>query len=378
MISIEKLKAVTHIVTHANCPDGTASALILKDALPSARVSFMKYNTQELDELPAEPGMIFCDFSPPKARIPEFIEAGAVVLDHHSRELVEPFGELGVFGENEKLECGAMLAYREVWVPIVKEGAFDGKKLKGKNVDRLIKDFATMAAVRDTWQTKHSLWLPAWQQAEALLFLPFDSLTLGDFGENEGAMELGAILVEKALAAARASVGEARYMTVEKLRLAIFQGVSTTSDAAELLGDEADIVVGFHYRQDGDTLKLQFSTRSHTGFDCQALARAHGGNGHKPAAGFSLDLPESSLDYSLSPYAVFTDLFEAYIATKKECPLKVGDRVEYTPAKKPWQGTVKRIEEGGVFYLHDYSDGDIESEKIRWSWSPSVFRIVSP
>lgn len=313
MIDTEKLKDVTHVVTHANCADGVASALILKEALPDARVSFMKYGTKELDELPAEPGMLFCDFSPPKQYTQAFVEAGAIVLDHHTKELVEPFGELGVFGENEHGESGAVLAYKEVWVPIVKEGAFDGKKLRGPNADYGVKIFSILAGIRDTWQTKSALWKAACEQAEALLFYPFGTMPLEEFFTGESAISLGILLFEKKLEAARSSIKQAHRFTINRapsnrgLNVVVFQGVSTTSDVAEILDKEVDLVVGFRYFQDGDKLKLQFSTRSHTGFDCQAFAQAHGGDGHKPAAGFAL-----SRGLQQNPYEIIKALLSNF------------------------------------------------------------------
>lgn len=102
----------------------------------------------------------------------------------------------------------------------------------------------------------------------------------------------------------------------------MFQGVSTTSDAAELaekavektLHDQVgpsqpDLVVGFHYKVDAGKLKLQFSTRSHTGFDCAAFAKAHGGGGHKAAAGFTVEV---SPEVSVNPYAMFRLLLEEW------------------------------------------------------------------
>ncbi len=48
MIPIETLRAVRTIITHANCPDGVASALILHQALPNAAIVFLAAGSPEL------------------------------------------------------------------------------------------------------------------------------------------------------------------------------------------------------------------------------------------------------------------------------------------------------------------------------------------
>ena len=120
MIPVDTLRAVRKVIVHkqsaaAPCGDGRASALILHAALLGAEVIEMAYGEPAHVNLAAEPGMLFCDFSPPEARAAEFVAAGAIVLDHHERDRVEPFGALGVFGENAHGESGAWLAWREVY-----------------------------------------------------------------------------------------------------------------------------------------------------------------------------------------------------------------------------------------------------------------------
>lgn len=376
MIPLEKLRAIKTLYTHASCPDGIASALIVKDALPDVRVHFVKYGSEEHRNLSAEPGLLFCDFSPPRERAAEFVAAGTIVLDHHTRDVVEPYGELGVFGDNEKLECGAWLAYEHVWLPVshakMNERVFHSKtpvdEITPRQVDEVLKRFTTplrenevrafaeLAAVRDTWKKDEPRWQLACEQAAALIFWEED-VTLDQM--LEGWSRLGKKLVAKHLDLARTSIAESvRFTSARGTRVILFQGVSATSDAAEILEKEheplqnkattpdekflalylqayrlpqPDLVVGFHYRHEtcvgcggsaqsddplcpqcrgsGGRLVLQFSTRSHAGFDCQALARAHGGNGHKAAAGFTID---QSAEIGSNPYAVFRLLLDEW------------------------------------------------------------------
>jgi oligoribonuclease NrnB/cAMP/cGMP phosphodiesterase (DHH superfamily) len=302
MIPLEKLRSLKRAYVHASCPDGVASALVLKDALPDLEIMFVKYDTEEHKSIEPTPDTIFCDFSPwlPKEigpirdnLIAQWRSVGVVVLDHHSRDIVEPYGELGVFGDNAKLECGAMLAYREVWEHVRERDS------------RRMHRFAHLAAIRDTWKKDDPDWEIACRQAAELMFWRFEELAIEEMDES-----LGARLMEKQIELAETRIKEAQVFTSDKgTRVLMFQGVSATSDAAELLGDKADLIVGFHYRMDGGELKLQLSTRSHTGFDCQALAQAHGGNGHTAAAGFTV-----AKDLGTNPYAFFAVLLRRWEA----------------------------------------------------------------
>lgn len=344
MISIDKLRAVTRLCTHASCPDGIASALIVKDALPNVRVSFMAYNTAELAALPAEPGLLFVDFTPPRERVAEFVAAGSVCLDHHptARDIVEAFGENGVFGLNERNECGAWLAYEHVWRAVRAEQLAEAGCVGVWAPERnKVRDFAELAAIRDTWKKDAPQWREACEQAALLLFWPFEDLDIQS--DIVLGSDLGRVLVNKQLSAAERSLDEAhRFTTTKGTRVVMFQGTSTTSDAAEIQegrSDERDLVVGFHYRSEpcsscggggdndpsgeqgdsplcpkcggfGSALKLQFSTRSHTGYDCAAFAKSHpGGGGHKAAAGFTVEV---SPELSANPYQVFRILLEEF------------------------------------------------------------------
>lgn len=370
MIPLDKLKSITRLCTHASCPDGVASALIVKDALPNVRVSFMAYGTEEHRMLEPAPGVLFCDFTPwlpkltdPRAQIvcedgrtasitdkgvlalredliAKWREAGVLILDHHptARDIVEAFGDNGVFGLNEKNECGAWLAYEHVWLPL--EKATPVEQTKWSRI--AVEDFARLAAIRDTWKKDSPDWQRACAQAAELVFWG-ERTSLGDMLRAQIGT-LGQHLLDKQLSAAQRALEESHsFVTTRGTRVLVFQGVSTTSDAAEIADKKPggcehknveektiydskgnhmhcrdcgadwlaypDLVVGFHYKVDAGKLKLQFSTRSHTGFDCAAFAKAHGGGGHKAAAGFTVEV---SPEVSVNPYAMFRLLLEEW------------------------------------------------------------------
>lgn len=77
--SPDQLARVTRIVTHANCADGRACAILAGDVLPQATIEFLQHNSQAHRELEADPGILFCDFAPTRDRVDEFVAAGALI-----------------------------------------------------------------------------------------------------------------------------------------------------------------------------------------------------------------------------------------------------------------------------------------------------------
>lgn len=49
--SIDRLRTIKTIISHETCADGLASAMILKAALPEVKVRFVKYNSEEHENL---------------------------------------------------------------------------------------------------------------------------------------------------------------------------------------------------------------------------------------------------------------------------------------------------------------------------------------
>lgn len=307
MIPLDKLRQVRIIVTHGHCPDGIASAILCHDVLPKAEVVFCQYGTAQRREMVAEPGMLFVDFTPEPSRNQEFVDAGAIVLDHHkgAKEQVEAYGDLGMFADEarEPGVSGALLAFKYVWAPRDRE-------LRTIRV-ATASEFAMIAGVRDTWQRESFCWSEACAQAEALRFWPIEQLLAiqdpfqAGSDDLQSKLAIGPVLVARKEAKVKRAVDRAwRTTTARGTRLVVFEGISLTSDAAELLGAEADIVVGFGYEVEVGAHKLILSTRSHTTYDCAALAKHFGGGGHTKAAGFSKLFEAMSLTYPIAsnPY----------------------------------------------------------------------------
>lgn len=288
---------IKRIVTHDHCPDGTASALILVTALSHMRpeVTFLQHGTDAYENLAVEEGMIFCDISPPAARAQEFVEAGAIVLDHHvtAKAVVELFGARGVYREGPGIS-GATLAYDEIYL---------GMASRRHWITDPMDQFAFLAGIRDTWQTSDPQWQEACDQAALLLFFPnrwwleqtdvtsgrvrgADHLFFPWEDEPFDLLEVGKVARQNHLDKVSQACDEAyRFTTARGTRVVVIASTSLTSDAAELLGDKADLVIGFRYMVENGKTKIVFSTRSHSSFDCAGFCKSNGGGGHRAAAG---------------------------------------------------------------------------------------------
>ncbi len=292
-----ELEAVRTIVSHDSCADGIASALLLHDALPAAEIIFADYGTAI--DLPVRPHMLFCDFSPPPARVDEFVAAGAIVLDHHrsARPIVDKFAARGVFGD-EKLDpgvSGAVLAYREVW------------RVLGGGADPVhAKWFAEAAGARDTWQTGSPLWRDGCVQHAVLLAFPqpfWMSLSFSRICAEwaERYAWVGEQLIAQRMDRVEHVLGQAhRFTTRSGVRVVAIPGHSLASDLSERVTGEADLVVAFGFVVEQGRQMLRISLRSPNRFDCAAFAQQHGGGGHTNAAGFGIAMaPDDPQPYTL-------------------------------------------------------------------------------
>jgi hypothetical protein len=299
MIPIEILQSVRTIITHKDCPDGIASAILLHDAIPDAEVKFLSHGEKAYAELvPSGNGRdLFCDIAPPESQAPLFEAAGAIVLDHHkgSENLIKTFfSERNYVFADEKSApgvSGAVLAFREVWAPFEEHR----KVHRGGTTHRYhrAKDFAQLAGIRDTWQTLDSRFQLASEQAEALRFWPVTHwlgiLDPFDGTEMNVMLNIGSVLWEKKLEAAKRTEEGAWFVKSNGgTRCVLFEGTAMTSDVAERIGKEADLIIGFGLSVEphGRHL-LHVSLRSRTDFDCVAFAKMMGGGGHTRAAGFT-------------------------------------------------------------------------------------------
>ena len=265
--------------------------MILHDALPHAEVKFVNYGRPEREQMPATPGQLWCDMSPPEARVQEFVEAGAIVLDHHesAEAVVRAFGDRGVYADEPGVS-GAVLAFREVWARFCKHAG----------TGEAVRDFTTLAGIRDTWQKSHPRWREALVAYHALMFHPWEYWRTHPPHLNADVLSVGATLLTKREQDVESVAKCARiWTTTTGLKVAAVNCEAPfVSDTSEYLREhgEVDVFLGFQVLWQGNRKMIQVSSRSNGKFDCAKFSKMFGGGGHTQAAGFREGGPVSFLE----------------------------------------------------------------------------------
>lgn len=316
---IDHLKQVRIIITHADCVDGIASAIIIADAIKAKHIQLYVGSQQHL-ELEPEPGMLFCDCSP-KTKTKRFLEAGAMVFDHHesAKEITQQFVEkgLGYYGETNNGIAGAKIAYQLIWFPLMSP-FIDWTISKSNNLQKL----AELASIRDTWQKNNPLWEEANILGSTLRFYPFkywmdkvSSEKAGEFSKDE--LLVGKISYEKYLKQINKVADTAFHTIWADKKISVFSANGHfTSDVSELLRKRGqNITVGFSFNIENNIPKVCYSVRSDESFDCAQFCKHFGGGGHIRAAGFSV--PVYAIDQN--PFGLIIKLLNLFSVKEQIC-----------------------------------------------------------
>lgn len=316
MLQLSDLRAARRIIAHRNtdglCPDAVAAVLLLRDALGSVPVTWVNYTDVARREIRPEPGLLFIDMTPHVDRYKDgtitassmyylraLADAGTIVLDHHrgTADVVVAFGDRGVFADEvrDRGVSGAMLAFREVWSP-----TYHAARIRDDDKHDRALHLADLAGIRDTWLHGDPRWREACAQAAALAWWPWADLDAARLAAHLDAMiALGPTLVLRNENRARQCLASAWRGTLAGQRVIIFEGSShDASNVADIM--DGNLVVAFHYEIDEEQAPvMRASIRSRGSINCDALAKLHGGGGHRGAAGFThrIDGPGSG------PYA---------------------------------------------------------------------------
>lgn len=293
-MDVDKLLAVTDIYAHASCPDGLASAMISVMAFASVglrpKVRFLQYGTEKMTKLEPRPNQLFVDITPPVDRWQEWTSVAPVVLDHHATAKAATEGLSGVYGGPE--QSGATLAFEHVFRPLAALA-----KDTSQSASR-VREFANLAAIRDTWQDNDVDWMLATGMAHELMQNnPYDLVDQA----RDGSLNFDALWA----AAVRASGGieskckklteHAHFEQVILAGAPLLTGTfnctdKLISDAANmLLRHGCDIAIAYFMLVEDGGPKISVSLRTNGEISARALAEHRGGGGHHRAAGFRID-----------------------------------------------------------------------------------------
>ncbi len=283
----EVLRKVDHVYSHAYCPDGMSSAMIVTAAYAhvglSPAVKFVTYDNVDHDAVLAVPGQMWVDIGPPKKRAGEWAGVeGVVVLDHHetTREITE---SLGVYGGPD--DSGASLAFRHVMRPLCK-GRDDLEKWAR---------FAYLCMVRDTWKDQDPDWEDAAAVANALSFYSEKALLTSASNlslELDEVIRFGKVLMKKAAGKAYRLGQTSTIREVRGLKVGFF---NCTEKLISEVGHEliekrgCDVAAGFYLTQEIASVDMNVSLRAKKGgVPVNKIAESFGGGGHQAAAAFRI------------------------------------------------------------------------------------------
>ncbi len=93
----------------------------------------------------------------------------------------------------------------------------------GQFVESTLRDLATLAGIRDTWQTKNLYWREACAQAEALRFYPASHLLSLEVDAWSAALAIGEILLTKNAERVQEIMREAHQFSAGDLSVVVLQ-----------------------------------------------------------------------------------------------------------------------------------------------------------
>lgn len=306
---MKDLREIKTLVTHQYCHDGVASALLVKDVVPNIEVIWLTPGSLEHKTLSPRPNCLWCDIVPHPSSAEDWVAVEPIVLDHHvgNASTTALFGDNSVFLSQDGV-CGATLAFQYVWKHLADEGK------RANQREREIEGLIKLVGIKDTNLTSDKGWKDSSYLQQALTFYNFEELSKG-FPSIYEEMKVGKLLLEKETESVKKAVAESYRFSHQGKNVICFMGTRLSSDVANLVDQQYDIVVGcgLHPHRNNQ-ISYRFSIRSHSGFDCAKFTAFFGGGGHKEAAGMSIiDGMASS-----NPFAKFENLFRIYLEDEQE------------------------------------------------------------
>lgn len=263
-------KETTHVIYHANCPDGFGAAfaawLLLGD---KAQYIPAKYG-EAPPELPSDAHVVIVDFSYPRLQLEKLNATvkSLLVLDHHKTAQADLNGlHYAIF---DMTHSGAYLAWT-----YFHEGS--------------VPDLILYLEDRDLWRWA----LPNSKEISATIGSyprDFETWNIELFqGEFETLVTQGESILRYKNQQVQLQADQFVWWSVNGHLVPVVNTTTEFSEVGEELCmryPEAPFAMYYFDRGDG---KRQFGLRSRNGFDVSVIAKQFGGGGHPAAAGFQLE-----------------------------------------------------------------------------------------
>jgi oligoribonuclease NrnB/cAMP/cGMP phosphodiesterase (DHH superfamily) len=261
---------------HSNCVDGFTAAWVVRQKFRHCQFLAVAYNEPPPLELLAGRNVLMVDFSYKRPAMDEIaaVANAVVVLDHHKtaeEELGPLLAERGkVTGVFDMTKAGALLAWEWTWngpVPLLVQYVNDRDLWQFA-----MGDTRAIHAVMSSHPFDFDLWTALAKKIE-------------QHGERQKIIEEGEAIL-RAMARIREQAVED---TIRNMRFGPYVvpvvnlPKAWMSEALNELAVGVPFAAGYIDRADG---RREFSLRSSGEVDVSQIAKAYGGGGHRPAAGF--------------------------------------------------------------------------------------------
>jgi nanoRNase/pAp phosphatase (c-di-AMP/oligoRNAs hydrolase) len=286
------------IIYHSNCPDGIIARNLLQTYFFIRNIEHTtvpyayEHNFGHLENA------IWVDCSPETWEEFEYgLNHNCQYYDHHeSRKefFLKANNPCAVYGENKKLQSGAMLVY---------------ENFNKYDVDYGIKRIATLAAIGDTWASDNYDFELARGMGAFISSIGNAYKWENDY-DREQLLKYAEIFKVKTQEEARKLASGA--IIVNDVYKIAFINSMHISNASEILRNEkqVDIIVGWEFFTENQKYyTCAVSLRSNDKFDCQEFAKYNGGGGHKRAAGLRFRMT----NLEINPIHEFCEMLKSYL-----------------------------------------------------------------
>jgi oligoribonuclease NrnB/cAMP/cGMP phosphodiesterase (DHH superfamily) len=312
---INNILSTKRLYFHTGCPDGIIARNFMHHMLSDGLNHFDRaeyYPFSPGNKLEVTENCLFVDCAPIEEQYEDFLQANAVILDHHITNKPKNFECLSlrypdqtIFGENSNNESGTMLAFLVTDTYMKSRGFISWNSAQMKHV-------ASMIAMGDCWDSSNPLFERARYVGQYVAMHGNEYADLPGQIFLNAADEYGKLRKKQIERHAERVI----FRPYKKLKIAFMNSHDGMSDVSEILRntENVDIIVGWVIQKikvDGVLKEVtSFSLRSNNSFDCSKFAKYCNsrGGGHPKAAGFMIENTIVGSHYFISKLCDYDDI----------------------------------------------------------------------